>query len=77
MWKKFINSTTDLFDRKLKNWTVMVVIISTMVTTTGFLSNTVNANMTANVMQSQKNTEINQYIIIAGKKYKIVLEEVK
>jgi len=77
MWKKFLKSTTDLFDRKLKNWTVMVVIISTMVTSAGFLSNTVNANMTANVMQSQKNTEINQYIVIAGKKYQIILEEVK
>ena len=77
MWKKFLKSTTDLFDRKLKNWTVMVVIISTMVTSAGFLSNTVNANMAANVMQSQKNTEINQYIVIAGKKYQIILEEVK
>jgi hypothetical protein len=32
MWKKFINSTTDLLDKKLKNGTVMVVIISILVT---------------------------------------------
>ena len=78
MWRKFINSTTDLFDKKLKNGTVMVVIISTLITSAGFLSNTVNANLTANIYQSQKNTiQIEQYIIIGGKKYKIVLEEVK
>jgi len=78
MWRKFINSTTDLFDKKLKNGTVMVVIISTLITSAGFLSNTVNANLTANIYQSQKNTiQVEQYIIIGGKKYKIVLEEVK
>jgi len=78
MWKKFINSTTDLLDKKLKNGTVMVVIISILVTLSWFLTNPVNANLTANVIQSQnKSIEINQYIVIAGKKYKIVLEEVK
>ncbi len=77
MFKNFLKSSTDLLDKKLSNWTVMVLIISVLVTLSGFLTNTVNANLTANILQSQKNTEINQYIIIGGKKYKIVLEEVK
>jgi multisubunit Na+/H+ antiporter MnhG subunit len=56
----------------------MVVIISILVTLSWFLTNPVNANLIANVIQSQnKSIEINQYIVIAGKKYKIVLEEVK
>jgi len=77
MIKRIFKSAEDLFDRKMKNWTVMVVIISTIITMTGFLTNWVNANLTANVIQSQKNTEINQYIIIDGKKYKVIFEEVK
>ena len=77
MLKKFIKSAEDLFDRKLKNWTVMVVIICSMISATGFLTSSVNASLTANILQSNKNTEINQYIIIGGKKYKIVLEEVR
>jgi len=77
MLKKFIKSAEDLFDRKLKNWTVMVVIICSMISATGFLTSSVNASLTANILQSQKNTEINQYIIIGWKKYKIVLEEVR
>ena len=75
--KNIFKSAEDLFDRKMKNWTVMVVIISTLITATWFLTNTVNAGLTANVLQSQKNTEINQYIIISWKKYQIILKEVK
>ena len=77
MLDKFLKSTTDLLDKKLKNGTVMVVIISTLVTFSGFLVNWVNANLTADVMQSQMTIETNQYVIIGEKKYKIILEEVK
>jgi hypothetical protein len=55
----------------------MVVLISTLVTFSGILVNWVNANLTADILQSQKKTEINQYIVIGWKKYRIVLEEVK
>jgi len=75
--EKFLKSTADLLDKKLKNWTVMVVIISVLVTLSGFLTSTVNANLTADIMQSNKKTEINQFIIIDGKKFKIILEEVR
>ena len=77
MSKNFLESTSDLLDKKLSNWTVMVVIISVLITLSGFLTSSVNANLTANVLQAQKNTEINQYIIIGEKKYRIILEEVK
>ena len=78
MFKNFLKSSTDLLDKKLSNWTVMVLIISVLVTLSGFLTNTVNANLTANILQSQKKiTQLEQYIIIGEKKYKIVLEEVK
>jgi hypothetical protein len=36
---KFFKSTTDLLDKKLKNGTVMVVLISTLVTFSGILVN--------------------------------------
>ena len=75
--KKIFKWTADLLDKKLKNGTVMVVIISTLITLSGFLTSTVNANLTADILQSNKKTEINQFIIIDGKKYKIILEEVK
>lgn len=74
---KILKSTTDLLDKKLKNGTVMVVIISVLITLSGFLTSSVNANLTADVIQSNKKTEITQYIIIDGKKYRIVLEEVR
>ena len=76
--EKFLKSTTDLLDKKLKNGTVMVLIIANLITAIWFLSNTANANLTANVIESQKNTiQAEQYIIIDGKKFKILLEEVK
>lgn len=74
---KILKSTTDLLDKKLKNGTVMVVIISVLITLSSFLTSSVNANLTADVIQSNKKTEITQYIIIDGKKYRIVLEEVR
>jgi len=77
MLEKIFKSTEDLFDRKLKNWTVMVVIISSLVTITWILSNTVNANLTANVLSYQKQKINYSYIILDGKKYKIILEEVR
>jgi len=75
--EKILKLIADLIDKKFKNGTVMVVIISTLITLSGFLTSTVNANLTADIMQSNKKTEINQFIIIDGKKYKIILEEVK
>ena len=75
--EKIFKLTADILDKKLKNGTVMVVIISVLITLSGFLTSTVNANITADIMQSNKKTEINQFIIIDGKKYKIILEEVK
>ena len=77
MSKNFLETTADLLDKKLKNGTVMVTIISVLITLSGFLTSSVNANLTANVLQAQKNTKINQYIIIGEKKYRIILEEVK
>jgi len=75
--EKILKMTADLLDKKLKNGTVMVVIISVLITLSGFLTSTVNANLTADLMQSDRKTEINQFIIINGKKFKIILEEVK
>ena len=77
MLEKKFNQIADLIDKKFKNGTVMVVIVANLIVATWLLSNTVNANLTANIMQSQKNTEISQYIVIGWKKYRIILEEVK
>lgn len=77
MFKKFLLSTENLFDKKLKNGTVMVVIISTCITMTWIIIPTTHASLNASVLESQKNTEKSQYITLDGKKYKIILEEVK
>ena len=77
MLEKIFKSTEELLDKKLRNGTVMVVIISCIITMTGFLNNSVNANLTANVLVSQKQTISSSYIILNWKKYKIILEEVK
>ena len=77
MLEKILKSTEELLDKKLRNGTVMVVIISCIITMTGFLNNSVNANLTANVLVSQKQTISSSYIILNWKKYKIILEEVK
>ena len=77
MLEKIFKSTEELLDKKLRNGTVMVVIISCIITMTGFLNNSVNANLTANVLVSQKQTISSSYIILNWKKYKIILEEIK
>ncbi|MDQ7010056.1 MAG: hypothetical protein Q9M94_07235 [Candidatus Gracilibacteria bacterium] len=74
--KKNLEVFTNIIDKKLNNGTFMVLIIGCIVTLSGFLTSGVNANLTADLMQGQKKTEITQYIIIEGKKYKIILEEV-
>lgn len=77
MIKKYFNNLEKLIDKKLNNGTVMVVIISVIVTCTWFFSGGVNANLTSNVLQSQKNTiQTEQYITIGEKKYRIILEEI-
>ena len=55
----------------------MVVIISFCVVLTGIVVPSANASLAVNVLEAQKNTENIQYIIVEGKKYKIILEEVK
>jgi len=77
MLKRVFKSTEDLLDRKLKNGTVMVVIISSLITMTWLLNMTVNANLTANVLQAKKQNIASSYIILDWKKYKIILEEVR
>ena len=74
--KKF-KQITDIIDKKFKNWTVMVVIISSLIVGSWFLNATVNADLTANILQTQNKKENIQYLIINWKKYKVILEEVK
>jgi len=74
--KKF-KQITDIIDKKFKNWTVMVVIISSLIVGSWFLNATVNADLTANILQTQNKKENIQYLIIDWKKYKVILEEVK
>jgi len=64
MLEKIFKSTEELLDKKLRNGTVMVVIISCIITMTGFLNNSVNANLTANVLVSQKQTISSSYIVL-------------
>ena len=77
MLTKFLTSTEKLLNQKLNNGTVMVLIISFCVVSTGIIIPSAHARVSTNVLEAQKNIEINQYIIIDGKKYKITLEEVK
>ena len=74
--KKF-KQIADIIDKKFKNWTVMVVIISSLIVGSWFLNATVNADLTANILQTQNKKENIQYLIINWKKYKVILEEVK
>jgi len=64
MLEKIFKSTGDLLDKKLKNGTVMVVIISCIITMTGFINNSVNANLTANILVSKKQAISSSYIIL-------------
>ncbi len=77
MLHKFLLSAEHLFDKKLKNGTLMVLIISSCIVCLGAFNQTVSASMQANVLASQ-NTAIPEVniITIAWKQYRVVLEEV-
>ncbi len=77
MLNKFLTSTENLLNKKLNNGSVMVVIIAFCIVCTWIIVPSAHATVTTNVLQSQKNTEDLQYIIIDGKKFRIILEEVK
>jgi len=74
---KFLTSTENLLNKKLNNGSIMVVIIAFCIVCTGIIIPNAHAKVTTNVLESQKNTESFQYIIIDGKKFRIILEEVK
>ena len=76
MLREKFKEISDLIDKKLRNWTIMVVIVANLILATWFITNNVNANLTANLLESQKKVEVSQYIFIEGKKYKIILEKV-
>jgi len=76
MLREKFKEISDLIDKKLRNWTIMVVIVANLILATWFITNNVNANLTANLLESQKKVEVSQYIVIEGKKYKIILEKV-
>ena len=76
MLHKFLLSAEHLFDKKLKNGTLMVLIISACIVCLGAFNQTVSANMQANVLASQDPTANINIITIAWKQYKVVLEEV-
>ena len=78
MLEKFLLSTENLFDKKLKNWTLMVLIISACVVSVWAFNQTVNANLQANVL-SANNAVVPKmdYVMIWGKKYRVILKEVE
>jgi len=75
--QKFLTSTENLLNEKLNNGSVMVVIIAFCIVCTGIIIPSAHAKVTTNILESQRNTQNFQYIIIDGKKFKIILEEVK
>lgn len=64
----------DFFDKKIEDSTVVVGLIGTMIFLAWFLSNT-TANYKVNVLEYKDSTS--NTVVIDGKKYKVLFEEVK
>ncbi len=77
MLNKFLTSTENLLNEKLNNGSVMVVIIAFCIVCTWIIIPSAHATVTTNVLESQKNTDNFAYIEIDGKKFRIILEELK
>lgn len=73
MLKRFIKNYYKLFDEKLENWTVIVLIIAFLITSVWSAANADNkSNLTfakANILETKTTSEI---IIINGKTYQLV-----
>lgn len=78
MLKKFLLSAEHLFDKKLKNGTVMVVIIWCCIVMTWVVNQTAYAsNIQWNVIAAQSTQVEENIVIIWWKKYRVTLKEVK
>jgi len=72
MLKNFIKNYYKLFDEKLENWTVIVLIIAFLITSVWNVTNASsksNLFVKANILETKTTSEI---IVINGKTYKLV-----
>jgi len=72
MLKKFIKNYYKLFDEKLENWTIIVLIIAFLITSIWNVTNAWNKSelyFKASLVDSKS---INDIIIVNGKTYKMV-----
>jgi len=75
MNRKLIQYYYDFFDKRIENSTLVVWLIGTMIFLAWFLSNTW-ASYKSNVLE-YKNMNTSNTVIIDGKKYKIIFEEMQ
>ncbi len=74
MKRWFLKFYYDFFDKKIEDSTIVVGLIGTMIFLAWFLSNT-TANYKTNVLEYKNSTS--NTVIIDGKTYKVVFEEIK
>lgn len=70
----FLQFYYDFFDKKIEDSTLVVGLIGAMIFLAGFLSNT-TANYKVNVLEYKNSTS--NTVIIDGKTYKVLFEEIK
>ncbi len=78
MVKRAISSYYDLLDQRIKEGTFIILIISFLIFSVWILSADMS-NYKGSILEAQDITTIseNSVITINGKKYKVVLEEIK
>jgi hypothetical protein len=80
MLKKIIKTYYRLLDEKLENWTIVVLIIATLIISASLITDDTNANLLvkSNVLENSKqNQNFYNIIEIDWTQYKIILEEYK
>ncbi len=74
MKRNFIKFYYDFFDKKIEDSALVVGLIGTMIFLAWFLSNT-SATYKSNILEYNKNTS--NTVVIDGKTYRVVFEELK
>ena len=80
MLKKIIKSYYKLLDEKLENWTIIVLLIATLIVSASFITKDTNATLytKSNILEiensKKEKNEIN-LVEVNGIMYKIILEK--
>lgn len=73
MLKNFIENYYKLFDEKLKNWTIIVLIIAILIISVWNITNVSNKEIFVNSKTNLLENSIkNEIIILNGKTYRLI-----